>query len=202
MAERVGDLRLIRIKIWNLPAGIVAQLVEHWNEGLGLNPSECEYCLFVPLSSFFSATLAMHWKVQFRKRFTQFNNVDTKRQKNKKNKITMSNIYIYSDITDVFGKSKFVCDASFFSEQRGSEIAMPAEERLVMSYLLPDDCSQCLLLQPSQLNIFKDRCHCMNCNKIIEILNREMSSPEAHIVIMSMFVFPYRGLLIELRPFQ
>ena len=34
--------------------------------------------LFVPLRSFFYATLANHWKVQFQQWFILFNNVDSK----------------------------------------------------------------------------------------------------------------------------
>ena len=49
-------------------------------EDLGSNPSECHIFLFVPLSSFFSATLAKRWKVQFRQGFAQFNNVDSIRR--------------------------------------------------------------------------------------------------------------------------
>ena len=47
-------------------------------EDLGSNPSECQIFLFVPLSSFLSATIAKRWKVQFRQGFAQFNNVDSK----------------------------------------------------------------------------------------------------------------------------
>ena len=47
--------------------------------------------VFVPLRSFFSATLAKRWKVQFRQGFAQFNNVDQKETRSN-NDIA---IYIY-----------------------------------------------------------------------------------------------------------
>ena len=51
------------------------------SEDLGSNPSEC-HIFYVPLRSFFSATLAKRWKVQFRQGFAQLNNVDSKTTSN------------------------------------------------------------------------------------------------------------------------
>ena len=78
-------------------------------EDLGSNPSECQIFSIAPLRSFFSATLAKRWKVQFRQGFVQFNNVDSKTTSNNNIAIYMQYMsyiqYIYTvyliDIQDV-----------------------------------------------------------------------------------------------------
>ena len=66
-AEQVGDLKLIQIKILDMPADTILLSVEHrryklmpWVQIL----ASVRFIIF-PLCSFFSATLAMRWKVQF-----------------------------------------------------------------------------------------------------------------------------------------
>ena len=79
-AERVGDLKLMRIKIWDLPADTVALSVERRRDKpkfwVLIQASFIKKSL--PQRSFFSTTLGKRWKVQFRKRFSQFNNIDSK----------------------------------------------------------------------------------------------------------------------------
>ena len=88
-AEWIGDLKAyIRIKILDLPTDTVVQSVENRRDKQShrFESKRVSDFLFVPLRSFFSATLAKRWMVQFRQGFALYNDIDS---------ITTQNNYIY-----------------------------------------------------------------------------------------------------------
>ena len=60
-----------------------------------------------------------------------------------------------------------------------------AEEQLVTDHLLLNDTSQFILLQPSDMKVFKRKCQGLNCEKIVDFIRQRLQSPEDYIVVVS-----------------
>ncbi|XP_076459527.1 AP-4 complex accessory subunit Tepsin-like [Babylonia areolata] len=63
-----------------------------------------------------------------------------------------------------------------------------AEEQLVMEHLLLDNTTQFILLRPSQLKVFKQKCQNLNCEKVVDFINERLQSTEDYVVVRALLL--------------